>query len=106
MTNELLRLMNDVLNELRNTKYYAQDELRGIVEDKTITQREKVHRTIDKAGELVSIDAKIAMIDAVFTASPEQSLKNQVNDENNNANTQPDNIVEEQLNNQGQSHSE
>ena len=104
MTQELLRLKNDVLNELRNQKYYAQDELRTIVDNNTMSQRDKVQSVIEATEILVNIDAKIATIDAIFVSPPApQPPAPQDDDSSSN---QVNNVIETELNQQGQTHSE
>jgi hypothetical protein len=107
MTQDVLRLKNDVLNELRNEKYYVQDDLRAIVDDSSMSQREKVQGVIDAVSSLVGIDAKIATVENIFQApaapAPEQPIapEGEVTDTG-----EPTNVVEPDLNPQGQTHSE
>ena len=72
MANDVLRLKTDVLNELRNQKYYAQDELKQRVDDVSMSQREKVGAIIELAGEMVEIENKIGLIDAIFVDTTPQ----------------------------------
>ncbi len=125
MANDVLRLKTDVLNELRNQKYYAQDELKQRVDDVSLSQREKVARIIELAGEMVEIENKIGLINGIFIDTVPQA---QVpaptepvvgNEEPTQDESAPDNIVEvddqpetdvvapvAELNPQGQTHSE
>ena len=103
MANEILRLKQDVLNELRNDKYYSQDDLRVIVADENLSQRDKVKSVIDTVSKMVAIDAKIALVEGIF-ASEEQAPEQAPVDE-----PQVDNVVEadaSELNTQGQTHAE
>ena len=120
MANDVLRLKTDVLNELRNQKYYAQDELKQRVDDVSMSQREKVEAIIELAGEMVEIENKIGLVDAIFVDTTPQV---QVpapdvvgNEEPTQDESAPTNIVEPvesvdeapvaELNPQGQTHSE
>ena len=121
MANDVLRLKTDVLNELRNQKYYAQDELKQRVDDVSMSQREKVSAIIKLAGEMVEIENKIGLVDAIFVdttpqvqvPAPESVVGNE---EPTQAEEAPTNIVEPmeevaeqpatELNPQGQTHSE
>ena len=47
MANEIMRLKQDVLNELRNDKYYTQDDLRVIVADDGLSQRDRRSRILE-----------------------------------------------------------
>lgn len=103
MANEVLRLKNDVLNELRNQKYYTQDELRTVVDNTSLTQREKVASVIEIVSELVNIDAKIQTVEAVFVT---QSAQTQNVPAQEPVSNEPRNVVEGELNQMGQTHSE
>jgi len=118
MGNDVLRLKTDVLNELRNQKYYAQDELKQRVDDVSMSQREKVSAIIELAGEMVEIENKIGLVDAIFIDSTPQvqvpaPTEPQVGNEEPTQDM-PDNIVEDasgdeptaELNAQGQTHGE
>lgn len=111
---EVLRIKNDVLNELRNQKYYTQDELKFTIDDSTKTQKQKVEKVISIADELVRLDSKITLVENIFVdtaqaqpmAQPMAEPAPETNDELSDA---PDNIVEAvvtELNAKGQSHSE
>lgn len=110
MTNDVLRLKNDVLNELRNEKYYAQDDLRVIVDDSTMSQREKVEAVISVVNSLVSIDAKIATVDAIFQApaEPQAAPAPAMPEPDGQPEGEPTNVIEPtgELNAQGQTHGE
>ena len=108
MANDVLRLKTDVLNELRNQKYYAQDELKQKVDDPSMSQREKVAAIIELAGEMVDVENRIGLVDAIFVdTTPQVQEPVQAEDA-------PTNIVEPaeevapvaELNPQGQTHSE
>jgi hypothetical protein len=111
MTNDVLRLKNDVLNELRNKKYYAQDELRLIVDDSSMSQKQKVEAVIGVSEELFMLDSKIAAVESIFVQAapaPQESAPEQAPVDDG----EPTNIVEPApesepvLNQQGQTHSE
>jgi len=121
MANDVLRLKTDVLNELRNQKYYAQDELKQRVDDVSLSQREKVEAIIELAGEMVEIENKISLVDAIFVDTtpqvqvPAPSEPIIGNEEPTQKESIPTNIVEDasndeaplgKLNQQGQTHSE
>lgn len=105
MSQEVLRLKNDVLNELRNEKYYVQDDLRAIVDDSSMPQREKVSAVIDAVSSLVQIDAKIVTVENIFQTPVAEQPIEQLQDEGS---SEPTNVVEPTgtLNPQGQTHSE
>ena len=109
MTNvDILRLKNDVLNELRNEKYYTQDELKRVSEDQNISHKKKVESVIKVIGDIAMINSKITLVETIFVVDQPQQQPAPV--ANVDGSEVPDNIVEQQeaplLNQQGQSHSE
>ena len=112
MANDVLRIKNDVLNELRNQKYYVQDELAFVVDDTARTQKEKVSEVIRISSEIVTLNSQIALVEGIFVDNaPQQAPAPIIEDQDGGA---PDNIVEApveeapvgDLNAQGQTHSE
>ena len=104
MKNNLLRLKNDILNDLRNERYYVLDELQNLV-DSSAPQKNKVNKSKELIKAITIIDHQIATTDAIFVISdPEMPISNP------NL-KKPTNVVEDQLdssylNEKGQSHSE
>lgn len=74
---DMLVLKTDILNELRNKKYYIQNELERVavkVSDAEISHKERVERVIELTKELTSIDSSIKLVDAIFAApQPKQA---------------------------------
>ena len=116
MANEVLRIKNDVLNELRNQKYYIQDELRFTIDDTSKTQKQKVQDVIAITDQLVRLDSQITLVENIFVdntpaPAPAPELEPQ-------GDAEPTNIVEAnvlqtddvepvaELNSQGQTHAE
>lgn len=100
MANDILRLKNDILNELRNEKYYINDEITLLANNENITQKEKVKGIIDTVERLLLIDSKINLVDSIFYVPEAESKNESVNKDT------PTNIVESFKPNNGQTHSE
>lgn len=67
----MLVLRTDVLNELRNKKYYIQNELERVavkISDSDISHEERVNKVIELTAQLSIIDNSIKLVEAIFTA--------------------------------------
>lgn len=108
---DLLRIKNDTLNELRNQKYYIQDELSNIINSENNTQKEKVDGVIKISKEIVDINNAIAFVETLFVEpAPAPAVSEPPMPPTEDNGSQPTNVVEAapagELNKQGQSHSE
>lgn len=122
MSNEILRLKQDVLNELRNDKYYTQDDLRVIVADDKLSQRDKVNMVIETVTRMVNLDSKIHLVNNIFAESAQEPVDAPApaqadniveaaaqEDAQEDAPAQADNVIKAatpELNPQGQTHAE
>lgn len=71
MASNIVVLKQDVLSELRNKKYYVQNELERVavkVSESDISHKERVSQVVYLVQELALIDQSIALVNAVFPA--------------------------------------
>ena len=63
----MANLRADLLNEIRNQKYYAEIELIRLAQDGTMNYREKIDSISDILSEIAIINQKMILIDSYFT---------------------------------------
>jgi hypothetical protein len=68
----MANLRADLLNELRNQKYYAEMELVRLAQDGTMNYREKIDALDDVLTDIALLNQKMALADGYF-AQPEQA---------------------------------
>ena len=70
----MANLKADLLNELRNQKYYSEMELLRLAQDPTMKYRDKVLDIDEVLGEVALINQKLALAEAYFQ-NPEQPVE-------------------------------
>lgn len=66
----MANLKADLLNELRNQKYYAELELLRLAQDPAMNYREKILDISDQLGLIAILNNKIALADGYFQDAP------------------------------------
>ena len=70
----MANLKADLLNELRNQKYYAEMELLRLAQDPTMKYRAKIFDIDAQLAEIAVIDAKIGLANQYFQEPQQQPV--------------------------------
>lgn len=68
----MANLKADLLNELRNQKYYTEMELIRLAQDPTMNYREKILDISDVLGSIALIDTKLGLVEGYFQETTPQ----------------------------------
>ena len=69
----MANLKADLLNELRNQKYYSEMELLRLAQDPSMNYKQKISKIIEELEKIAGLNNKLALAEAYFQA-PEQQV--------------------------------
>lgn len=68
----MANLKTDLLNELRNQKYYAEMELLRLAQEPSIKYRDKIEAIDEQLGQIALINQKTALAEGYFQTTEQQ----------------------------------
>ena len=78
MNEVLLKIKNDLLNEIKNDKYYLENDLNGWITNPSLSHKDKVLCIKDTLGQIALSDLSLQLVEMYFKSDepkPKQQLQ-------------------------------